>query len=72
MIWITIFLILNSGMDYYIWKKIVEPHLKPSVEGGAADKPPAAPKSEQPAEMQPVGQAPQTAYQDPAMGHDMT
>lgn len=71
MIWITIFLILNSGMDYYIWSKIVAPHLQPKL-GDGTDKPPTAPKNDQPAEMQPVGKAPQTAYQDPAMGHDMT
>jgi hypothetical protein len=64
----TIFLILNSGMDFYIWKKIVEPKLKDKVVGSGkgsdtTNKPPTA-GVEQPAELKPVGGPPQTAYQD--------
>jgi hypothetical protein len=62
----TIFLILNSGMDFYIWKKIVEPKLKDKVGSGkgpdTTDKPPPTAGVEPPANMKPVGGPPQTAY----------
>ena len=78
MFWLTLLLVANSAVEYfYIWMKIVKPKLEPIVLNSSnsqgADTNNNAGGSAPPAgDNAPSGTAGQTAYQDPALAHDMT